>query len=61
MTHTVGPTTLKPLVEQQPPAAVVVGVEPREFSALEKPLRQIAEPNWPTQTYAEGLEAYFHP
>ena len=59
--HTVGPTTLKPLVEQAPPAAVVVGVESPQFSFLEESLQSSTGSNWPVETYPKGLRAYFRP
>ncbi len=59
--HTVGPTTLKPLVEQHPPAAVVVGVELPQFSFLEEPLQSSTGSDWPVETYPNGLRAYFLP
>lgn len=61
MTHTVGSTALTSLVKQRPPAAVLVGVEPRQFSDLEGPLRLAAGPDWHTEAYEGGLDAYFRP
>jgi hypothetical protein len=60
-TPTVGTETLGALVERRPPVAIVVGIEPREFSALEEPLRQAAGSDWLTEIYAGGVEAHFRP
>jgi hypothetical protein len=40
---------------------VLVGVEPSYMSFLEEPLAGVIEPNWPSQTYDNGLQAYFRP
>ncbi len=61
VSHTVGPTTLRPLVELYPPAAVIVGAESSQLSALEEPLRDLTGPKWSVEVYPDGLQAYFRP
>ncbi len=61
VTHTVGPATLGPLVEQHLPAAIIVGLEASSFSALEEPLKESAGPDWRDEAYPGGLDAYFRP
>ncbi len=59
VTHAVGPKTLKQLLEESPPSAVIVGAE---SELLEKPLLQAAvKPDWETKTYEGGLVVYFKP
>jgi hypothetical protein len=60
ITRTVGPTTLAELAKDRPPAAVLVGVEPRRFADLEKPLRQLVPPDWLREN-ADPLEVYLRP
>lgn len=60
ITRTVGPATLAEMVNERPPAAVIVGVERRQFADLEEPLRQIVPPEW-SRKDADSLEAYFRP
>lgn len=60
VTHTVGPATLAEMVNERPPAGVIVGVERKRFADLEKPLRQIVPPGWDRQD-VDALEAYFRP
>ena len=56
-THTVGPKTLKKLLEKSPPSAVILGVEP---GFLEEPLFQAAvKPDWERQAYDDGPIVYF--
>jgi hypothetical protein len=55
----VGPKTLKVLLEDSPPSAVILGVE---FEFLEVPLFQAAEPNpenWEAKIYENGPTVYF--
>ena len=55
--HTVGPRTLKQLVEKSPPSAVIVGVE---MKFLEEPLIQTAvKPDWERKVYENGPVVYF--
>jgi hypothetical protein len=60
VTHTVGPATLQELVNERPPAAVIVGVEPSRFAALEEPLRRLVSSDWPSTT-ADTLQVYLRP
>jgi len=58
-THAVGSKTLTQLIEDSPPSALVLGVEPK---FLEVPLFQAAKPeqeNWEAKTYENGLIVYF--
>ncbi|MHC4719128.1 MAG: hypothetical protein ACYSYT_01470 [Planctomycetota bacterium] len=57
--HAVGAKTLEQLIENSPPAAVVLGVEPKP---LEIPLFMTAKPNqqgWEAKVYDDGPTAYF--
>jgi len=60
LTHTVGPETLPPLIEHQPPSAVVLGVEMKrlEESLIESALKPDAQ-KWERQVYDDGPVAYF--
>lgn len=59
VTHTVGPQTLRTLLENSPPSAVIVGVE---FEFLEKALIESAvKPDWRKKDYQNGPVAYFRP
>jgi hypothetical protein len=60
VTHTVGPATLAALVEQSPPAIVIVGAEPSYFSFLEDPLREVVNASWRRDTDT-GLIVYRRP
>jgi len=61
VTRTVGPETVDAMVKDHPPTAVIVGVEPPRFGFLEEPLRRIAQPNWPRETYDGTLQVYRRP
>jgi len=60
ITHTVGPRTLKKLIEKSPPSTVILGVE---MDLLEEPLFQTAiqpdEKNWERKVYENGPIVYF--
>jgi hypothetical protein len=60
LTHTAGPETLGPLVESEPPSAVVLGVE---MDFLEAPLFELAvrpeEQEWEKKVYADGPVVHF--
>ncbi|MFQ6034881.1 MAG: hypothetical protein ACE5NM_03410 [Sedimentisphaerales bacterium] len=60
ITHTVGPRTLKKLIKESPPLAVILGVE---MDFLEEPLFQAAiqpdEKNWERKVYESGPIVYF--
>ena len=60
ITHTVGPRTLKNLVEKSPPSTVILGVE---MEVLEEPLFETAiqpdEKNWERKVYESGPIVYF--
>jgi hypothetical protein len=59
ITHTIGPRTLKRLLEKSPPSAVLLGVEP-EF--LEAALFKAAvKADWERRTYENGVTVYFRP
>ena len=61
VTHAVGAATLAALLEQRPPSAVMVGVEPSHFSFLEEPLRNWVPVDWQRLTYDNGLQVYSRP
>jgi hypothetical protein len=60
LAHTAGPETLGPLVESEPPSAVVLGVE---MDFLEASLFDLAvrpeEQEWEKRVYADGPVVYF--
>jgi len=59
LTHTIGPDTLKQLIQSQPPGAVILGVE---FDFLEAPLLNlIVKPDWRRRSYPAGVVACFPP
>jgi len=59
ITHTVGPGTLKKLIKESPPSAVILGVE---MDLLEEPLFETAiqpdEENWERKVYEDGPIVY---
>jgi hypothetical protein len=56
ITHTVGPKTLRTLLEESPPSAVIVGVE---FEFLEEPLLEsVVKPDWERKVYQNGPVVY---
>ena len=59
-TNTVGPKTLREMIEKKPPSVVILGVE---FDFLEEPLFQLAtRPDWQRQTFNDDNPiAYFKP
>jgi hypothetical protein len=61
ITQTAGPEQIPQLVEQCPPAAIMVGAEPPYFSGLEEPLEAVAGDNWGKKIYTNGLRVYFRP
>ena len=61
LTHTVGLATLGDLVEDHPPSAVMVGVEPPYFSFLENPLRESVPSGWRRETCRNGWLVYLPP
>jgi hypothetical protein len=46
ITRTIGPATLSEMVLDRPFDAVITGVEPKEFTFLEEPLRQLVPSDW---------------
>ena len=61
ITHTVGLGTLGALLDQSPPSAVILGVEPSHFSHLEEPLFRAVGPGWLCEVHEYGIEVYFRP
>ncbi len=59
ITNAVGPETLEQLLEDNPPSAVIISVEP---GFLEKPLFQTAvKRDWEKRVYEDGPVVYFAP
>lgn len=58
-THTVGPNTIKALVQQSPPAGAILGVEDSPAS-LEDALRQTLPPDWRRDAYG-SLQVHYRP
>jgi len=61
ITPTVGPATLKDLLNRKPPSAAILGVEPSYLSFLEEPLLQALDPAWPRHSREDGLQVYVRP
>jgi hypothetical protein len=61
ITHTVGAASLSELTRDPPVAAVIVGVEPPYLAFLEDTLRKLAPPDWPRDTYGNGIQVYRRP
>jgi hypothetical protein len=61
LTHTAGVTSLKEVVQDRPPSAVLVGVEPSYVSFLEDSLRRGIPSDWPRETYGGTLQVYRRP
>jgi len=61
ITPTVGPATLKDLLNRKPPSAAFLGVEPSYLSFLEEPLLQALDPAWPRHSREDGLQVYVRP
>jgi len=59
ITHTAGPETLLPVLEESPPSAAVFGVE---MGGLEEPLKKaVVTGDWKVEKYENGPEVYFRP
>ncbi len=54
-TNTVGPKTLKKLIEKSPPSAILTGTESKYFKWLERSLEKAAGPGWDKQYLENGL------
>lgn len=62
ITKTIGPASLKQMIEQNPPSAVIVGAEADSgFGDLEKTLLTAVGPDWPRKTFENNLVVYFRP
>jgi hypothetical protein len=61
ITNTVGPASLKQMIEQNPPSAVIVGAEADSgFGNLENTLLTAVGPDWHRKTF-ETIVVYFRP
>jgi hypothetical protein len=58
-TNTVGPKTLKKMIEKSPPSAILTGTEPEYFRWLEESLEKAAGPNWNKQSLDNGLTLFY--
>jgi hypothetical protein len=61
VTNTVGPNGIAHLLEESPPAAVLLGVEKGRMSYLEEPFREAIGPEWQTVSYENDLTLYYKP
>ena len=62
ITKTIGPASLKQMIEQNPPSAVIVGAEADSgFGDLEKTLLTAVGPEWSRKTFENNLIVYFRP
>lgn len=61
LTRTIGPKSLKDLIEGQPANALIVGAEDPRLAFLELPLKTIVTPEWGRQDYSNGLTVYRPP
>jgi hypothetical protein len=59
ITHTAGPKSIFKLLVENPPSAVILGVE---MQNLEQPLLEsVVKPDWERRGYANGPTVYFRP
>jgi hypothetical protein len=56
-----GPSSIVDLARANPPDVVVVGAEDRRFAFLEKPLEEVADPDWGRRDYPNGPVVYYPP
>jgi 4-amino-4-deoxy-L-arabinose transferase-like glycosyltransferase len=62
ITNAVGPASLKQMIEQNPPSAVIVGTEADSgFGDLENTLLTAVGPDWHRKTFENNLVVYFRP
>jgi hypothetical protein len=61
LTRTVGPKSLKDLIDAQPANAVIVGAEESRWVFLESTLQAVMGPGWGRQDYPNGLTVYLAP
>jgi len=61
LTHTVGPSGIKKLVETCPASAVVVGVEAPHMAFLEKPLAAAVASDWRREVCVDGTVVFVRP
>lgn len=60
-TVSVGPKGLGRMLEERPPAAVLLGVEQGPMTYLEEPIKEAVGPNWQTVSYENGLTLHYKP
>ena len=60
-THTAGPQTIAPILQKDPPSAVILGLERGKLATLEDPLQAVVKPDWQRKSYDNGLIVYFKP
>ncbi len=58
-TNTVGPKTLKKLIEKLPPSAILTGTESEYFKWLEQSLEKASGPGWNKQYFDNGLTLFY--
>jgi hypothetical protein len=61
LVHVAGPSSIADLARANPPDAVVVGAEDRRFAFLERPLEEIADPDWARMDYPNGPVVFYPP
>lgn len=59
LTHTVGCETLKEILENAEPSAVILGAEPAYFAFLEEPLKKATRTDWESKAFGNGLVTYY--
>lgn len=59
LANVVGPGSLRSLILDKPPDAVLVGVEDPRFAFLETPLLSAVGPNWSSRSTADGATVWF--
>ncbi len=61
LAHVAGPSSIADLARANPPDAIVVGAEDRRFAFLERPLKEIADPDWARTDYPNGPVVFYPP
>lgn len=60
-TNIIGRETLAELIEENPPSAVILGIEQGKLAILEAPLRTAVGADWEKKDYEFGPSVYFRP
>lgn len=61
LTHTAGQKTLAEVLNENPPSAVILGIERGRLTFLEEPLQSTVKADWERKNYEYGPTVYFAP